>query len=310
MNFLKCISKILTPPFGMRSIAPIFILFLLFSCAGSKVTTLAKAGNTIPADFKELISFQYINKHPYVEVKINGSSYTFLFDTAYEITTLDKSLAGNTDFKAFKSFTTSGSSFAQQQIQYGYIPSLEIGNVAFKDIGIGFQDLSFVKSPFPNSKKIDGIIGTNVLRKAAWQIDYQNQVIRFSDNIEKLDIPKPISTLVMRPRNGTWGYNFVDVRIAGKVVPFIFDTGYSGLFTVPLQEAAMWAAELNTVQIEASKLKVQDLELGSLRYEQQVLEIEKDGKMLLGNAFLDRYLLTIDWESNSLYLSTNPENRP
>lgn len=63
------------------------------------------------------------------------------------MTTIDNSLLNKQDFQNIKKQKTNGSSFEEQKVQYGFLSSLTIHDIYLQDIGIGVQDLSFIRSP-------------------------------------------------------------------------------------------------------------------------------------------------------------------
>ena len=280
------------------------------SCSSSKIVTLATQGETSKKIFNEEIPMHYIGNHIFIESKINGKNYTFLFDTGYDFTTFDKSLIDKIHFTSIKKKSTSGSSFQNEKLQYGVIPSINIGVIEFNNIAVGIQDLSHVKSPFPDGRRIDGIIGANILRKALWKIDYQKQSLRFSNTIKNFPPDTNAIKIDMIPKSSSnWGLNRIKVNINGVSENFVFDTGSHGSFSANneflarLNDKAFSLLEIvDSLDSEKRKFQITELKLDMHVFHNQELFIEKDIDLLIGNDFLDEYTVIIDWLKNELYL--------
>lgn len=286
-------------------------ILLMASCSSSKIVRLATSGNLSEESFKTEIPFYYLGKYMYVDVVINKKSYTFLFDTGWDITHIDKSLFTEIEFLPLQKYKASGSSFEETKLQYGTLASpLSIGEIEFQNLGVGIQDMSFLKSNFPDNKKIYGIIGANVLRKAFWQIDYNKQVIKFSNKIESFPPTSNAYKISMIPKSSSnWGLNRIKVTINGVTDNFVFDTGSYGsfsantLFLERLKKANKTLVEISdNGESPKRRFKIDALEIDSQKIQNQELLIENDIDLLIGNDFLEGFIVTIDWINNKLYL--------
>lgn len=297
----------------MKQIIPLCLLLLITSCAGSKIIQLATQGNLSTANFNEEIPFFYFGKYIYINVTINNQAYPFLLDTGWEITHIDQELLKEVDFSPLQQYQTEGSSFEKTKLQYGTLNStLSIGTIDFDQIGVGIQELSFITSCFPDKRKIYGIIGTNVLRKAFWQIDYKKQVLRYSNSIENFPPKSTALELQMIPRNTTnWGLNKIPVNINGVTDNFVFDTGSYGSFSANpiflerIERTETTLEEKKTPKSTIRKFAIKQLLVDSIEFSDQVLQIEEGINLLIGNDFLEDFIVTIDWQSNKLYLMKN-----
>ncbi len=287
------------------------LTLLITSCSGSKIITLATQGTLSKENFNTEIPFYYIGKHMYIDVVINQKTYTFLYDTGWDITHIDKSLLGELSFSSIKKHKASGSSFEEENLQYGTLSnSLIIGGISFQNIGAGIQDMTFLKSTFSDQRKIYGIIGTNILRKAFWRIDYNKQTLSFSNKIESFPLDSNAIKVDMIPKSSSnWGLNRIKLTINGVTDNFVFDTGSYGGFSANeqfferLKNTGEKFVEISSnVEPQMRKYKVDKLEMDPLELKNQELLIEEDIDLLIGNDFLEEYIVTIDWLNNRLYL--------
>ncbi len=296
----------------MPKLIPILFILILSACGGSKLLKLGTQGTLSQTEFKVNIHFYYKCKYTYIDVEINQKTYTFLFDTGWDVTHIDKSLWHELDFTPIDRFKTTGTSIKTGKVQYGFLSSLTIGGINFDNIGVGINDMSFIKSTFEDKRKIYGIIGTNILRKAIWQIDYQNQTLQCANAIQKL---KPVAKayripMIPKTKDG-WGYTKVAINFNGVVEHFIFDTGSYGSFTsnttflTHLENEQVHFERIADTINAKEKVKLEFLYLEDLFLPGPIITIENNIKNLLGNGFLEDYIVTIDWFENILYLQPN-----
>ena len=289
------------------------MLILLVACKASKIIKLATSGEIENQTFYQEIDFRYINQHIFIDVEINGKTHNFLFDTGWEITSIDQSLLDDVDVKPSLKNKTSGSSFEDHKVKYGYIDHIKINGLEFKQVGVGVDKLSFINKHYPEDQRIDGIIGTNIFQQAHWQIDYRNRKIRFTNQWDRLNLGSERDTISLTPRNKSgWGLKKVEVSLDGYVSDFAFDTGSSGGFTMDTSHFHNIVNERNDTLVEveddwdkkgAYSSLINQLRINNIRLTNKEISFEPNVSSLIGNDFLENYLVTVNWEENFLLLS-------
>ncbi|VXB65100.1 conserved hypothetical protein [Flavobacterium sp. 9R] len=262
---------------------------------------LSKKGYVKQKEYFVEIPFNYVNKHIYIEVFISGKKYNFVFDTGYEITTIDSEIAKEIQYKIIKEVNLSGSSFADQKVTLVELPNIAIASLDFEETYGLLQDLSFTKNPA--TQKIDGIIGNNVMRKSKWQIDYVQKVIRISSKIENfknLPTAKKIELI-----GKDWGLGYVAIELNNQKHQFLFDLGSNGEFTANHSFVKFLKEKDTLLQQEKQTFPVGKIKIGEIELNNKSITLEKRAGSLLGNTFFENYLLTIDWDKNILYLNQN-----
>ena len=262
---------------------------------------LSKKGYVKQKEYFVEIPFNYVNKHIYIEVVISGKKYNFVFDTGYEVTTIDSNIAKEIQYKIIKEVSLSGSSFADQKVTLVELPNIAIASLDFEETYGLLQDLSFTKKPA--TQKIDGIIGNNVMRKSKWQIDYVQKVIRISNKIDQFkNLP---TAKKIELNNKDWGLGYVAIELNNQKHQFLFDLGSNGEFTANHSFVKFLKEKDTLLQQEKQTFPVGKIKIGEIELNDKSITLEKRASSLLGNAFFENYLLTIDWDKNILYLNQN-----
>lgn len=262
---------------------------------------LSKKGYVKQKEYFVEIPFNYVNKHIYIEVVISGKKYNFVFDTGYEVTTIDSNIAKEIQYKIIKEVSLSGSSFADQKVALVELPNIAIASLDFEETYGLLQDLSFTKKPA--TQKIDGIIGNNLMRKSKWQIDYVQKVIRISSKIENFKSLPTAKKIELN--NKDWGLGYVAIELNNQKHQFLFDLGSNGEFTANHSFVKFLKEKDTLLQQEKQTFPVGKIKIGEIELNDKSITLEKRAGSLLGNAFFQNYLLTIDWDKNILYLNQN-----
>ena len=262
---------------------------------------LSKKGYVKQKEYFVEIPFNYVNKHIYIEVVISGKKYNFVFDSGYEVTTIDSNIAKEIQYKIIKEVSLSGSSFADQKVTLVELPNIAIASLDFEETYGLLQDLSFTKKPA--TQKIDGIIGNNLMRKSKWQIDYVQKVIRISNKIDQFkNLP---TAKKIELNNKDWGLGYVAIELNNQKHQFLFDLGSNGEFTANHSFVKFLKEKDTLLQQEKQTFPVGKIKIGEIELNDKSITLEKRAGSLLGNAFFENYLLTIDWDKNILYLNQN-----
>ena len=278
----------------------------LINCLAQNGKQISKKGNVKQKDYLVEIPFNYINKHIFIEVIISDKKYNFLFDTGYELTTIDPKISNEINYKLIKEIDLSGSSIANQKANLIELPNISISNLNFEETYGMVQDLSYMKENKEKST-INGVIGNNLMRKSKWQIDYVKRVIRISNKTEKFKGLQNAKKIELN--NKDWGLGYVDIELNDQKHKFIFDLGSSGEFTANLSFVKFLKEKDTLIQQDKQTFRVGKIKIGEIEINNKSITLEKYVSSLLGNAFFENYLLTIDWEKNILFLNQNTNKK-
>lgn len=160
-------------------------LVLFSSCSIIKTVSLIKGGSVDNENFTETINFEDRAGLIIIKVLIKGKSYDFVFDTGAPCAVFSE-LAQELGLKAEFDVTSIDSEGNKAKAGFVEINNLKTGSLSFSNIGAAVIDLKQI--PEIECLKIDGIIGANLMNKAKWQINYQNNTITVTDDINNLNI--------------------------------------------------------------------------------------------------------------------------
>ena len=298
----------------MKSKYALIVLFFLVvssqNCEAQKVLKLAQNGTVLQTDYLTKIPFRYVNNHIFIDVSVDGTVYNFLFDSGADFCLIDVNHLKNGSYKKIKVVKTSGSSFKTQKTQLIKFSQFSIADVDFAEIGAAIMDLSFINKEYHCLEKpIAGIIGSTLLRKSNWQIDYEDHEILFSDDISKLNVSKESFAIDFIEKS--WGSPLVNVNINGTNKIFTLDTGSSGKITTGVE----YLEKLDTSNYVAinreDKLKnsytnyiveIKQMNIGDITLGNHTISLEDGVSSLIGNVFFEHFNITLDWKNNKMHL--------
>lgn len=278
------------------------MIFATQSCA-VKWTDAIQYGSVTKGSNIEGVNIEIRNKLIIVPITINGKEYRFLFDTGAPFSISDK-LQKNNNFKTVSKGNIVDSDNNRKKVKWVQVDSINIGNVSFKNQTAFVGD--FDANPIMNCLRIDGIVGSNIIRHYNWTIDQEKYSLSLSSKIGT-DTRENSFILPFKTDNQ---YNiFVDINIGkSSIKNVLVDYGSNGsialsneMFTV-LQEKNIINKTFIEKGINQSGIIAKPVELNrKISYSDSVrinnLNIKnvmlRTGKTVsLGNDFLSRFIVS------------------
>lgn len=292
------------------------VLVLMSSCFMSKTVQLAKGGELKSTSVYKEFDFEYFKGMIYVPVQINDKTYNFIFDSGAFMNVISIELAAELNLEEGTTSNVKSSSGRKQESGFVELPSLLIDGVEFTKTGTIIQDLAGLNL-FLGCHAIDGIIGNNLMRKGNWQIDYENEKIRFTDQADKLTFSEEAFFIPLTKKK--WGNKLLPVTINGEENYYTFDTGFSGFIqndskflnklesnnstlTKASSKGILSADLFGATYSETKYVFVDDFELEGIKIQNSKMKFKDDASSLIGNLFFEHYQLTMDWQNNRLIL--------
>jgi len=271
-----------------------------------------------------VIPFRLINNHIYLDVRLNGRPYLFLFDTG-GLNVITPSVAAELGLKTDGAMQARGSGEKSQDAGFTKVARLDVGNATLNDqtfVVIGLESFSAVEG-----MPITGIIGYEVFKRFVVVTDYAASKVvliepdRFAYNGRGTMVPIRFNDRAPE----------IDGDIDGLKGAFTLDTGARDSLTLstPFVEknglVARYNARLSAVTgwgvggpARGLVVRAKQLSLGSVSVDEPVVELStnKSGAMAdgylagnIGAGVLKRFNIVWDYVHNRIWLERNPNDR-
>jgi predicted aspartyl protease len=282
----------------------------LTSCSYLKNVQLLSGGELKRQQFVQAIPFEMRKDLIVVKAKVNGDSTEreFIFDTGAFNSKIEKGLAESLSLKTITTKSNSTAAGVTRIIEVTRIDSLVFGETAFYNVGAGKVEYD-EQSASPCIAQ-HGIIGANIMKLAHWKIDYENQVIYFSDQPFEV---KESSYNIEFDNPLLSGTPLISMKIGGKEAQnILFDVGYNGGLVLPIALAKEFEGS-DKLFFDRSTTGIYGAKADTLIEKQLEVEIDgfqtsipvnfsANGKALLGNEFLKHFEVIINYDKNIIQL--------
>jgi predicted aspartyl protease len=295
------------------------ILILLFLGGGCRprVVKIFTDGSVQEEPFTATVPFQSKAGIMIIEATINGVKGEFLFDTGAP-NVVSRELAEKLGLKTLtKGRVTDSGGNRTSDNPHVSLNEVEIGGVKFQNIGAVVLELS--GSDVFRCLDFDGIIGANLMRRAYWKIDSENQTISLSSDLETL---KRDSTYKVIP----FGMKFTGTPVIDIVLNqvelknMVFDTGsngdmkFPGVYLEKLKEgkdvsvvrsygAATYGVGGMAPQDTTFHALIDSIRMGNLLLEKKVVNFQmNEDADIIGMEFLKNFEILLDWNRKEILM--------
>ena len=247
-------------------------------------------------EYYEVIPYQTEMGKIIIPVTINDKPYRFLLDTGAP-NLFSSKLLKELNITEGDSINVSDSNNQDQKMKFVLVPQVKIGNLIFENQEGLIYDLE--KHNLLSCYKIDGFIGSNLLRNSIIKINSSNKTITITNKIKSLNIEKkPIKMKLV----GNQKSPYVELKFEGKNNEkasdmVLVDTGMDGLYDMS-KRAYMIFEKSNIFKALYSATGIGDLGLfgAGNSSEQKLLEIENAN---LNQQIFNNILVTTTTDDNS-----------
>lgn len=272
---------------------------------------LLTEGEVTRENYVQTIPFEWRKELIVVKARLNSDTKEreFIFDTGAFNSKVESKLATSLGLEVVTNKTNSTAQGISQKIEVVRIDSLQLGETTFYNIGAG--KLTYAPTSASPCIAASGIIGANLMKLAHWKIDYQKQLLYFSDTPFEVDEG---SYVLPFDRPALSGTPEIDLEIEGKKVEnILFDVGYNGGLILPLSIANHFESSQSSIILDQStsgiygtntdSLLVKNLKVNVGGTKAQIpVEFSTLNKALLGNEFLKHFEVNINYNTKEIYL--------
>jgi len=294
----------------------LIVFFLTYSCS-IKWTKAIRHGEVVFNESSETkVDIEIRKDLIFVPVTIHGKKYRFLFDTGAPLS-ISNQLQKDYTFKIVSRGNIVDSDHNRTKVNWAQVDSIKIGDVMFMNQTAFIGD--FDANPILSCLEIDGIIGSNLIKQCNWTIDQEHKSLRLYSNID-MDAFKESITI---PFQTDYQYNiFIDLNFGKAIVRnILLDFGSNGSISLNndiftrLEERGIISESYfekgvhqsgiigDTVNLNRRITFTDSVSINHISLKKVMLRTGKTS--LVGNDFLSRFSVTIDWVNKNLYLVEN-----
>ncbi len=323
--FGECLQRIydisyksyrILPRMKNRLIISLYLCLLITSCSYLKNVKLLTGGIITRENYTQTIPFEWRKELIVVKARLNSDTTLreFIFDTGAFNSKVESSLASDLNLEVVTEKTNSTAQGNSQKIEVVRIDSLILGETTIYNIGAG--KLNYSPTSASPCVAANGIIGANLIKLAHWKIDYENQVLYFSDTpfeVEEDSYVLPFESPLLS------GTPTIALEIEGmEVENILVDVGYNGGLILPMAHAEKFAGRTFHTILDQStsgiygtnvdSLIVKNLEVRVGGAQARIpVEFSSLNKALLGNEFLKHFEIIINYDQEEIYLRKKNE---
>jgi len=306
----------------MRNSMNYLVLTLLFTisisgCTLIKSYSLIKSGSVEQREFTQTIPFNFEHGIILIEAWINDVKCNMILDSGAPCA-VSKQVQSTANLQTEFSAEMEDSQQSSQEVDFTKINRIKIGDLQFNQIGgliidldQGIRQISCLEA--------DGIIGSNLMRLAIWEIDYKNQKITISNSLSNFEIDD--QTVGFPFSSSLAGSPKIDMNVSGvRQKKVLIDLGMRGgieissstfeklleqnKVTRQLEGHGNYSAGMfGYGEPQTDKFAIVDkINIGSKRFVNQLITfVEEESTQKIGNQFLQNFKVILDWEHETVY---------
>ncbi len=289
-------------------------LLVAFASTGCSPSKLFLKGDDPKTEYSTQVPFTRTTKLIIVEVEMDGKPRRFLFDTGAPMV-VSEELAEEFDMKVVATAKVGDSNNQERKQEFVRMPEFSIGAQQFSDFTAVVVDLDY--SPVVACLDIDGILGANMMCRAYWKIDYENQILYFS-NVDEF-IPEEVDDATVIPFRTKASFTpVVDLTIDSTVVKNVtFDTGSASAVSIARDRVPNFQANAEDAIVRHGYISSgiygatadtahyfsKSVGVGNSTVPNMLLSVQKNkGKALLGTSYFDEFDLILNWRQKRAFL--------
>lgn len=297
----------------MKNLVWCFLILILCSCDYLTQVRLLKNGEVGASNYLEEIPFELRKGLIVVQAKLNGSDTNreFIFDTGAFDCKVEKDLAESLGMPTLATRDNSTAAGISRELEITRVEEWMLGQIPFRNLSAG--KLDYDASSSSPCLAPHGLVGSNLIRLAHWKVDFQNQILSFSDSAFQPDRMEAQYRIPFDHEKLT-GIPEVSMVVGEQTVSgLIFDLGYNGGIVLPLSLADQIPGEVEKVILDQSttgifgssqdSILVKKVRINFGGFEQSIpVEFSSLGKGLIGTDFLKHFEILMDYQKKEVTL--------
>ena len=294
-----------------------FLVVFVPGCTSIQAFKLLNSGEAVFENGSDsIIPFSIEGHQILVKARINYSrkEYTFILDTG-ALTMMSEKVVKELSLPEGIEVNAGGTGGNARTISLVPLDSVIVGGMEVKKCASGITDFHSI---FPG--KIDGILGSNFLKHFKVTINYQEKVLTLSHDSKPIQLQKDEIRIPIELDMFHGFAPVVECEVDGVLKDQgVIDTGLYGYIALPVTtqkipsfkngsvvtaQGAMSFGMFGLGKNEDYALRLNSVKIGSLQLHNIPAKSHghTDGQILLGNQFLEKYLVVINYPAKELIL--------
>ena len=296
------------------------ILFFFIANIAFSQNVKLNSGKVSGRSYYTEISYEYVNGKIIIPVTIKNKTYRFLFDTGAP-NLISSHLKNSLAFKNGKTIFVRDANNARNKMEVVNVPHLSIGSLTFKNTPTLVYKLE--NNLIFDCFKVDGIIGSNMLRKSIVQILHKKKLLIITNSPKQLKLDKTYASRLKLV--GDQSSPYITIQLTGKKTVsenVLFDTGMSGFYDMHLNyykalkphpiyatlsegtgtsSIGMFGNAKNNNQYRA---KIPSLAVNGFVFNNVITTTTADNNSRIGSELIEYGNVTIDFKNKHFYFQS------
>ncbi len=300
-----------------QAILTVIVLFLVLAVQAQPFDF--KAGGFVLTEYTIELPYQNINGKIIVEVVLKNKKRRFLLDTGAPLA-ISQQLFDELSPAILTKQLISDINQKSDSLFFVSIDSLSFNGV----LATGIPAIVLNNNPILDCLKLDGFLGSNILRNSVVQFDSRNQVISITDDISKLFKDELTGSEMLLDGQAS---PFLKFNIGKKISEYVmFDSGSDVFYSMSQEKVKKFSRAKDFTLIheaegsnqvglygvankeKTSLLRIPYIQLNTARFYNIISETSNNNNSRIGSAVLDYGLLTLDYKEKKFYFNKFEEN--
>lgn len=299
----------------------LYIIFYIISTIlfSQNTNKIFNSGYSDNKDFKVTLPYEIRGGLLVVKAEIKNDIYNLIFDTG-AVTTISKEMHEKLNLKKIKTGKVSDISDTKKELSFSVIDTIKIGGINFYDIGTAILDVDSIQDF--KCMKIDGFLGSNLLKEAIWEIDMKKKEITFSNSLTSFQLSE--NTPKTKLYIGYGGVPSVTTYLDNnKLYNTVIDYGFGG-------NISLLKDDFNKIIKKNSNIKytkaigssiagvygdlpsrehfqaiINQYKIDNFLIPEQLISFGSINSRVIGNGFLRDYKVILSWKDKSVWFIKN-----
>lgn len=309
----------------MRILSLTFAFFLIFPFGVNCQRVKLNKGKPSSRKYNASVKYRDVRGKIIIPVEIEGVTYSFLFDTGAP-NLITKELSEKVNSKPLNLITVRDANDSSRELEVISIPFITIGSAKFEDTPtiVNDENSNFILRCF----QVDGIIGSNMVRKSVVHIDSESQILSISNDPKDFSVSDLEAIELSLSEGQSSPYMWIRLKGDGNAREYVlFDTGMQGFYDMSLDnydklqelgafdesESGKGAKSVGLFNNSESRrhyrVTIPQIDVGSFEFHNVKTVTMSADRSRIGSEILKYGKVTIDYKNSKLYFEPVVELR-